>query len=176
MAENISLNVEIRKEVGKGAARSLRRNNLVPGIIYGGEQDPQAIKIKFNELLKLLKKGRFMSTLIDLGVGNNKEQVICRNIQKNVVKDLPTHVDFMRLSENASINLFIPIQFQNQNICPGIKRGGVLTVVRPEVELIVNAKEIPSELIVDLSEFEFCLLYTSPSPRDISGSRMPSSA
>ena len=154
MAENISLNVEIRKEVGKGAARSLRRNNLVPGIIYGGEKDPQAIKIKFNELLKLLKKGRFMSTLIDLGVGNNKEQVICRNIQKNVIKDLPTHVDFMRLSENASINLFIPIQFQNQNICPGIKRGGVLTVVRPEVELIVNAKEIPSELIVDLSEFE----------------------
>ena len=154
MAENISLNVEIRKEVGKGAARALRRNNLVPGVIYGGERDPQAIKIKFNELLKLLKKGRFMSTLIDLGVGNNKEQVICRNIQKNVVKDLPTHVDFMRLSENASINLFIPIQFQNQNICPGIKRGGVLTVVRPEVELIVNAKEIPSELIVDLSEFE----------------------
>ena len=77
-----------------------------------------------------------------------------RNVQKNIVKDLPTHVDFMRLSENASINLFIPIKFQNQNICPGIKKGGVLTVVRPEVELIVNAKEIPSELYVDLSEFE----------------------
>lgn len=154
MADNISLNVEIRNELGKGAARFLRRNNLVPGIIYGGEQKPQAIKIKFNELLKLLKKGRFMSTLIDLGVGDGKEQVICRNVQKNVVKNLPTHVDFMRLSENASINLFIPIEFQNQNICPGIKKGGVLTVVRPEVELIVNAKEIPSELVVDLSEFE----------------------
>ena len=74
MAENISLNVEIRKEVGKGAARALRRNNLVPGIIYGGEKDPQAIKIKFNELLKLLKKGRFMSTLIDLGIGNNWDE------------------------------------------------------------------------------------------------------
>ena len=154
MADNISLNVEIRNEVGKGAARALRRNKLVPGIIYGGEQQPQAIKVKFNELFKLLKKGRFMSTLIDLGIDKSKEQVICRNVQKDVVKDLPTHVDFMRLSENASINLFIPIQFENQNICPGIKKGGVLTVVRPEVELIVNAKEIPSELFVDLSEFE----------------------
>ncbi len=155
MADNISLNVEVRNEVGKGASRALRRNNLVPGIIYGGDQEPQPIKVKFNELLRLLKKGRFMSTLIDLGIGgNNKEQVICRNVQKNIVKDLPTHVDFMRLSENASINLFIPIKFENQNVCPGIKKGGVLTVVRPEVELIVSAKEIPSELYVDLSEFE----------------------
>ena len=107
MADNISLNAEVRNEVGKGASRALRRNNLVPGIIYGGDQEPQAIKIKFNELFRLLKKGRFMSTLIDLVIDNNKEQVICRNVQKNIVKDLPTHVDFMRLSENASINLFM---------------------------------------------------------------------
>tara|TARA_B100000965_G_scaffold357958_1_gene337036 strand:- start:511 stop:1161 length:651 start_codon:yes stop_codon:yes gene_type:complete len=154
MAENISLQVEARNETGKGAARALRKNNQVPGIIYGGGKDPQAIKVKFNELLRLLKKGRFMSTLIDLGLNDKKEQVICRGVQKDVVKDLPTHIDFMRLSENASINLFIPIRFDNQNICPGIKKGGVLTVVRPEVELIVNAKDIPSELVVDLIDFE----------------------
>ena len=154
MADNISLQVEARQETGKGAARALRRNNLVPGVIYGDKKDPQAIKVKFNELLKLLKRGRFMSTLINLDMKEKKEQVICRDVQKDVVKDLPTHIDFMRLSENASINLFIPIRFENQNICPGIKKGGVLTVVRPEVELIVKAKEIPSELVVDLSEFE----------------------
>ena len=154
MAENISLQVEARNETGKGAARALRKNNQVPGIIYGGKKDPQAIKVKFNELLRLLKKGRFMSTLIELGLDDKKEQVICRGVQKDVVKDLPTHIDFMRLSENASINLFIPIRFDNQNICPGIKKGGVLTVVRPEVELIVNAKDIPSELVVDLIDFE----------------------
>ena len=154
MADNISLQVEARQETGKGAARALRRNNLVPGVIYGDKKDPQAIKVKFNELLKLLKRGRFMSTLINLDMKEKKEQVICRGVQKDVVKDLPTHIDFMRLSENASINLFIPIRFENQNICPGIKKGGVLTVVRPEVELIVKAKEIPSELLVDLSEFE----------------------
>ena len=154
MAENISLQVEARNKTGKGAARALRKNNQVPGIVYGGGKDPQAIKVKFNELLRLLKKGRFMSTLIDLGLDDKKEQVICRGVQKDVVKDLPTHIDFMRLSENASINLFIPIRFDNQNICPGIKKGGVLTVVRPEVELIVNAKDIPSELVVDLIDFE----------------------
>ncbi len=154
MADNISLQVEMRNETGKGAARSLRKNKLVPGIIYGGNKDPQAITVKFNELLKLLKRGRFMSTLIALEIESNKEQVICRGVQKDVVKDLPTHIDFMRLSENASINLFIPIRFDNQNTCPGIKKGGVLTVVRPEVELIVKAKEIPSELVVDLSEFD----------------------
>ena len=154
MADNITLNVEARNETGKGAARALRKNNFVPGIIYGGEKNPQAIKVKFNELLRLLKKGRFMSTLIDLGLNDQKEKVICRDVQKDIVKDLPTHIDFMRLSENASINLFIPIRFENQNICPGLKKGGVLTVVRPEVELIVNAKEIPSELVVDLIEFE----------------------
>ena len=154
MADNISLQVEARQETGKGAARALRRNDLVPGVIYGDKKDPQAIKVKFNELLKLLKRGRFMSTLINLDMKEKKEQVICRGVQKDVVKDLPTHIDFMRLSENASINLFIPIRFENQNICPGIKKGGVLTVVRPEVELIVKAKEIPSELVVDLSEFE----------------------
>ena len=154
MAENISLQVEARDKMGKGAARALRKNNQVPGIIYGGGKDPQAIKVKFNELLRLLKKGRFMSTLIDLGLDDKKEQVICRGVQKDVVKDLPTHIDFMRLSENASINLFIPIRFDNQNICPGIKKGGVLTVVRPEVELIVSAKDIPSELVVDLIDFE----------------------
>ena len=154
MADIISLQVEARHETGKGAARALRKINLVPGVIYGDKKDPQAIKVKFNALLKLLKKGRFMSTLINLDLKDKREQVICRGVQKDVVKDLPTHIDFMRLSENASINLYIPIRFENQNICPGIKKGGVLTVVRPEVELIVKAKEIPSELVVDLTKFE----------------------
>ena len=84
MADNISLQVEARQETGKGAARALRRNNLVPGVIYGDKKDPQAIKVKFNELLKLLKRGRFMSTLINLDMKEKKEQVICReSVQVN---------------------------------------------------------------------------------------------
>ena len=154
MGDNLSLSATLREGFGKGAARDARRNNLVPGIIYGGSEEPLSINVKFNELLKKLNAGRFMSTLINLTVEGKTIQVICRDIQKHIVKDLPTHLDFMRLSKTARIKLFIPVVFINQDICKGIKRGGVLTVVRPEVELLVNAMEIPSALEVDIKDFE----------------------
>ena len=154
MGDNLSLSATLREGLGKGAARNARRNNLVPGIIYGGSEEPLSINVKFNELLKKLNAGRFMSTLINLTVEGKTIQVICRDIQKHIVKDLPTHLDFMRLSKTARIKLFIPVVFNNQDICKGIKRGGVLTVVRPEVELLVNAMEIPSALEVDIKDFE----------------------
>ena len=154
MADDVSLSATVRESVGKGAAREARRNDLVPGIIYGGSEEPLNINVKFNELLKKLNAGRFMSTLINLTVEGKTMQVICRDIQKHIVKDLPTHLDFMRLSKTARIKLFIPVVFNNQDICKGIKRGGVLTVVRPEVELLVNAMEIPSALEVDIKDFE----------------------
>jgi large subunit ribosomal protein L25 len=154
MADDLSLSATVRKSVGKGAAREARRNDFVPGVIYGGSEAPLNINVKFNELLKKLNAGRFMSTLINLTVEGKKMQVICRDIQKHIVKDLPTHLDFMRLSKTARIKLFIPVVFNNQDICKGIKRGGVLTVVRPEVELLVNAMEIPSALEVDIKDFE----------------------
>ena len=154
MADDLSLSATVRESVGKGAAREARRNDLVPGVIYGGSEEPLNINVKFNELLKRLNAGRFMSTLINLTVEGKTMQVICRDIQKHIVKDLPTHLDFMRLSKTARIKLFIPVVFNNQDICKGIKRGGVLTVVRPEVELLVNAMEIPSALEVDIKDFE----------------------
>ncbi len=154
MADNLSLSATVRESIGKGAAREARRNNLVPGVVYGGSEEPLNINVKFNELLKKLNAGRFMSTLINLTVEGKSMQVICRDIQKHIVKDLPTHLDFMRLSRTARIKLFIPVVFNNQDICKGIKRGGVLTVVRPEVELLVNAMEIPSALEVDIEDFE----------------------
>ena len=154
MGDNLSLSATLREGLGKGAARDARRNNLVPGVIYGGSEEPLNINVKFNELLKKLNAGRFMSTLINLTVEGKTIQVICRDIQKHIVKDLPTHLDFMRLSKTARIKLFIPVVFINQDICKGIKRGGVLTVVRPEVELLVNAMEIPSALEVDIKDFE----------------------
>ena len=154
MADSLALNAIVRADMGKGAARAARRNNFVPGVIYGGSENPVSINVKFNELIKLLRAGKFMSTLINLTVGDKTIQVICRDIQKHIVKDLPTHLDFMRLSKTARINLFIPVVFQNQDVCVGLKKGGVLTVVRPEVELLVNAMEIPSSLEVDIKDFE----------------------
>ena len=154
MAETIALGAIVRLGTGKGAARSARRQNLVPGVVYGAGNEPQPINVKLNELLKLLKAGKFKSTLISLTLDGKSERVICRDVQRNVVNDLPTHIDLMRLSDSANINLFIPVNFENQATCPGIKRGGVLTVVRPDVELIVPALNIPEQLTVDLNNFE----------------------
>ena len=154
MGDNLSLSATMREHIGKGAAREARRHDLVPGVVYGGSEEPLNINVKFNELLKKLNAGRFMSTLINLTIEGKTVQVICREIQKHVVKDLPSHLDFMRLSKTARIKLFIPVVFNNQDICKGIKKGGVLTVVRPEVELLVNAMDIPSVLEIDIEEFE----------------------
>jgi len=141
-----------RTGTGKGAARQARRDGLVPGIVYGGDTDPLAINIPFNKLLKMLKAGRFKSTLFNLKVeGHDDVRVICRDVQRDVVKDLPTHLDLMRLRRSSEIALFIPVEFINDEEAPGLKRGGVLTVVRPEVELVVIAGEIPEKITVDLS-------------------------
>ena len=141
-----------RTGTGKGAARQARRENLVPGIVYGGGADPLPINLPYNALIKRLKAGRFLSTLFNLKVeGQDDVRVICRSVQRDVVKDLPTHVDFMRLRRTSKVNLFIHVDFINEELAPGIKKGGVLTVVRPEVELIVTAAEIPDHITVDLA-------------------------
>ena len=125
---------------------------MVPGVVYGGGVDPVSIQIPFNDLLKRLKAGRFLSTLFNLKVeGHDDVRVICRDVQRDVVKDLPTHLDLMRLRRASKVNLFIPVEFINENDAPGLKRGGVLTVVRPEIELIVTASEIPENITIDLT-------------------------
>ncbi|WP_425037936.1 50S ribosomal protein L25/general stress protein Ctc [Primorskyibacter sp. S187A] len=145
------LHAQERTGTGKGAARQARRDGLVPGIVFGGEADPLPINLPFNELFKRLKSGRFKSTLFNLKVeGHEDVRVICRDVQRDVVKDLPTHVDLMRLRRTSKVNLFIPVEFLNEDIAPGIKKGGVLTVVRPEVELVVTAGDIPEKITVDL--------------------------
>jgi large subunit ribosomal protein L25 len=144
-----------RTGTGKGAARAARRANLVPGIVFGGDKDPVPLNLPFNDLIKKLKAGRFKSTLFNLKVeGHEDVRVICRDVQRDVVKDLPTHVDFMRLRRTSKVNLFIPVEFINEADAPGLKKGGVLTVVRSEVELIVTAGDIPEKITVDLAGLE----------------------
>lgn len=154
MAENTILEAVARDGTGKGAARAARREGMVPGVIYGGNAEPQSISVKFNELLKLLKAGKFLSTLMNVKVDGKDNKVICRAVQRDIVKDLPTHVDFLRLSDRSRINLYIPVVFENEDECPGIKKGGSLIVVRSEVELKVTASNIPDQLVVDLSQFD----------------------
>lgn len=146
------LHAQERTGTGKGVARQARRDGLVPGIVYGGGSDPLAINIPFNVLLKRLKQGRFLSTLFNLKVeGQEDVRVICRNVQRDVLKDLPTHLDLMRLRRSSKVNLFIPVEFVNEDEAPGMKKGGVLTIVRQEVELRVTAGDIPEKLTIDLA-------------------------
>ncbi|MBQ2260054.1 MAG: 50S ribosomal protein L25/general stress protein Ctc [Loktanella sp.] len=149
------LNAKVRAGTGKGAARQARREGEVPGTVYGGGTDPLSISIPFNYLLTTLRKGRFMSTLFNLKVeGQDDVRVICRGVQRDVVKDLPIHIDLLRLKRTSRVKLFIPVEFINDETCPGIKKGGVLTVVRNEVEMDVLAGDIPDHLTVDLANVQ----------------------
>jgi large subunit ribosomal protein L25 len=151
MASTIELEATARPGTGKGAARQARRDGMVPGVVYGGNEDPQPINIRHNVLLKVLKAGHFMQSLIKLDIDGKAQTVICRAVQRDVVKDLPTHADFLRLTERSRVELSIPVHFVNHAASPGIKRGGVLTVVRAAVELKVVASNIPDELVADLT-------------------------
>ena len=145
------LNATVRTGTGKGAARQARRDGLVPGIVYGGGSDPLPINVPYNVLFKKLKDGRFLSTLYNMKVeGHDDVRVICRNVQRDVVKDLPRHVDFLRLKRTTKINLFIPVEVTGEDDCPGIRKGGLLTMVRPEVELIVTAGDIPESITISV--------------------------
>jgi large subunit ribosomal protein L25 len=153
MAREIpDLIAEARMGTGKGAARQSRRDGFVPGVVYGDNVAPMAIKMNYNALLKRLRQGRFMSTLFNLKVaGQTDVHVVCRGVQRDTVKDLPTHIDFMRLHDDSRINLFIHVDFINHEASPGLKRGGTLTVVRSDVELEVLASDIPDHITVDLT-------------------------
>ena len=150
--EIVDLTAEVRTGTGKGAARQARRDGYVPGIIYGDGSEPVAIKMKFNYLLTKLRQGRFLQSLFNLKVeGQPDVHVICRGVQRDVVKDMPTHVDFMRVHDESRIELFVHVTFINHEASPGLKRGGTLTVVRSEVELEVTAGDIPDHITVDLT-------------------------
>jgi large subunit ribosomal protein L25 len=142
----------VRTGTGKGAARQARREGNVPAIVYGDGKEPVALNISYNYLLKRLKQGRFLQSLMNLKVeGHEDVHVVCRGVQRDVVKDLPTHVDFLRIHDDSKIELFIHVEFVNHEASPGLKRGGTLTVVRAEVELEVTAGDIPDHITVDLT-------------------------
>ena len=153
MARQIAdLNAQVRTGTGKGAARQARRDGFVPGVVYGDGIEPVAINMNYNYLFKHLKAGRFLQTLFNLKVeGQPDVHVICRAVQRDVVKDIPTHVDFMCLHDESKVVLHIHVTFINHEASPGLKRGGTLTVVRNEVELDVLAGDIPDHITVDLT-------------------------
>jgi large subunit ribosomal protein L25 len=152
MADAIDLVATARAGTGKGAARQSRRDGNVPGIVYGGGDTPLPINLEFNDLLKRLRAGHFLSTLFNLKVeGQPDQRVVCQGVQRHVVKDLPTHIDFRRVTATSRVKLRIDVEFENHLAAPGLKRGGTLVVVRSQVELEVTAGEIPDHVTVDLT-------------------------
>jgi len=144
----------IRDRAGKGAARASRREGHVPAVIYGGKQDPVSIAIEWRELNKKLSTGKFLSTLYMVDTGNEKVRVIARDVQFHPVTDAPMHVDFLRLLEGDVISVEVPVNFVNEEECPGLTRGGTLNVVRHAIELNVPVDAIPDHLDLDLTGLE----------------------
>ncbi len=151
MSSNIVLTVDVREGTGTGAARAARREDLVPGVLYGGKLDPVAINLRGNEVRKALLTGNFISSMMELDHEGKRQQVIARDVQFHPVSDQVMHVDLFRVDEDTKINVEVAVRFVNEGASPGMKRGGVLNVVRHSVELVVPAGNIPDAIEADLT-------------------------
>lgn len=152
MAQTYELTASARDRVGKGSARALRREGLIPAVIYGDKQSPLSIALNANEVSKKLHAGGFLTHVATIDVGGEKIRVLPRDYQLDPVKDFLIHVDFLRVSADTRVTVDVPVHFLNQDTCPGLKRGGVLNIVRHEVELAVLPDAIPEFIEVDLKD------------------------
>lgn len=150
MSQALSLKAELRTGAGKGVARAARRQGAVPAVIYGTKKEPTLITVPENELWKLLKTGFFMNSMVELQIDGSVERTLPRDVQFHPVTDRPLHVDFLRVSANTTVNVAVPVRFEDEALSPGLKRGGVLNIVRHEVELMCPADRIPDELVISL--------------------------
>ncbi len=151
MGATYELTATVREKVGKGAARSTRRQGLIPAVIYGGNKPPIAISLPGQELFLKIHGGGFYTTLASIAVDGETIQAIPRDYQLDPVSDKPLHVDFMRVAPDSFITIEIPVQFVNESQAPGIKRGGVLNVVRHRISVVCRADAIPERVVADLT-------------------------
>lgn len=154
MAENTNLKAEARPKGSKGAVRSLRLNGRVPAVIYGDKKSPELISVDYKAVNNLYQTGTFTSHLLNIEIDGRNERVIPRDVQREPVRDFIIHVDFMRLGKNATITVDVPVHFINHEASPGLKAGGVLNIVRHEIEMICPAETIPEFIEVDLTGYE----------------------
>ncbi len=145
------LKAETRERVGKGSSRELRRNGLIPAVIYGDKQPPISIALPVKEVTLKIHAGGFMTTVATIDVNGEKIRVLPKDYQLDPVRDFTMHVDFLRVTKNSVVDVEVPVHFINEDQAPGIKEGGVLNIVRHTVELTVPADEIPDSLTADLA-------------------------
>jgi len=154
MSEALTLSAETRERAGKGASRAMRLEGRVPAVVYGNKQEPLSIHVEEKVLMKMLHTGHFMNSVVMIeGVGE-AIRTLPKDVQFHPVTDRPLHVDFLRIGEHTSVHVNVPVVFTDEEKSPGIKRGGVLNVVAHELELIVDAADIPDEITVSLEGLE----------------------
>jgi len=154
-SEIIALKATARPRAGKGAARQARREGNVPAVIYGDNQSPEIIALEYNELWKQILKGHFTASVFDIDIaGKGKIRVIPRDVQVDPVKDFPLHVDFLRVGKDGIIRVAVPVKFTNEALSPGLKRGGILNIVRHEVEVFCPYDRIPDAFEINLEGLE----------------------
>jgi len=154
MTEIVVLEAEVRDRAGKGAARATRRAGRIPAVIYGDKKEPLMISLDPKAFGRQLHRPGFFSHLFDLSIDGTKHRALPRDVQLHPVTDEPLHVDFVRVSAHTKTHVNVPVHFENQAASPGIKRGGVLNIVRHEVELTVSADAIPERIDIDLTGLE----------------------
>jgi len=151
MQENFEINAVSRDVQGKGASRRLRREGLVPGIIYGGDVEPQMFATKHNELLQHLDNEAFYSHILTVNIDGNAQKVVLKDLQRHPAKPFVMHVDLLRVSDKDRIKMHVPLHFLNEETCPGVKAGGKVSHLMTDVEVICAAKDLPEYIEVDLA-------------------------
>lgn len=151
---DIEIKAKARPLGGKGAARQSRREGYVPGVIYGDKQDAVAVAVEVAELNRAISRGKFLSSIVTLDVDGKKSRAIPRDVELDPVRDFPIHVDFQRVSASSRIRVAVPVRFVNDAASPGLKRGGVLNIVRHEVEVLCSPDAIPAAFEFDLTGLE----------------------
>ena len=154
MSDQLTLSAETRDRAGKGASRELRRQNRVPAVIYGNKQEPELIHVEEKALIKLLMTGHFSNSVVEIELGGKKQITIPKDVAFHPVSDRPTHVDFLRIVKGAKVDIEVPVVFINEDASPGLKRGGVLNIVRHELELICENDKIPDDIQIDVAGFD----------------------
>jgi large subunit ribosomal protein L25 len=154
MSEQLTLSAEARDRAGKGASRAIRREGRVPAVIYGDKQEPLPIHVEEKALARALSTGHFMNTVVMIDVAGDQTRTLPKDVQFHPVTDRPLHVDFFRISEHSTVHVAVPVRFVNEDDSPGLSRGGVLNVVRHELELVCDAASIPSEIIIALDGYD----------------------
>ena len=150
MSDALILPAEARERAGKGASRALRREGRVPAVIYGGKEEPQTIHVEEKELVKQLMTGHFMNSIVKIEIGGETVRTLPKDVALHPVTDRPTHADFFRLARDAKVEVSVPVIFVGEDNSPGLTKGGVLNVVRHELDLVCEADKIPGEIEVSV--------------------------